>query len=76
MAYQPRESPADDGVDWARLPGGEDWLLAPAIEGICRYESLLDGTLGLHDIALMNDALAVRSDNRALAQRLRENQNG
>ncbi|MBN4665438.1 hypothetical protein HUS70_07405 [Pandoraea nosoerga] len=51
-------------------------MLTPAIEGICRYESLLDGTLGLHDIALMNDALAVRSDNRALAQRLRENQNG
>ncbi len=76
MAYQPRESPAGDGIDWARLPGGEDWLLAPALAGMCKYESLLDGTLCLHDVALMNDALAVRNDNRALAERLREKENG
>ncbi|WAL80954.1 hypothetical protein OYT13_13825 [Pandoraea sp. XJJ-1] len=43
---------------------------------MCKYESLLDGVLGLHDIALMNDALAVRNDNRALAERLREKENG
>ncbi|WP_145929453.1 MULTISPECIES: DUF6889 family protein [Pandoraea] len=74
MAYQPRESPFDDGVAWARLPDGEDWLLAPVLAGMCKYESLLDGVLGLHDVALMNDALSVRADNRALAERLRENE--
>ncbi|MGD1324979.1 DUF6889 family protein [Pandoraea pnomenusa] len=42
---------------------------------MCKYESLLDGVLGLHDVALMNDALSVRADNRALAERLRENEN-
>ncbi len=31
--------------------------------GICRYESLIDGTLDLADVALLNDALTVRSEN-------------
>lgn len=35
---------------------------------MCRFESLKDGSLDLSDIALMNDALAVRADNEALAQ--------
>lgn len=43
--------------------------MAPVIAGMCRYESLVDGTLGLEDIALMNDALQVRADNQAEAQR-------
>jgi len=34
------------------------------MEGMCRYESLLDGTLTLEDIARMNDALDVRSENQ------------
>ncbi|WP_422110582.1 DUF6889 family protein [Burkholderia multivorans] len=44
------------------LPGGEDWLLAPVHAQMCKYESLIDGTLSLADIALMNDSLAVRAD--------------
>ncbi|MFY2594139.1 DUF6889 family protein [Achromobacter xylosoxidans] len=51
------------------LPGGEDWLLAPVLEGLCKYESLKDGTLDLADIALLNDALSVRADNKAEAYR-------
>lgn len=35
---------------------------------MCRYESLKDGTLGLEDIALMNDALACKADNEELAR--------
>jgi len=54
------------------LPGGEDWLLAPVIAGMCRYESLKDGTLDLADIALMNDALAVKADNELRARRALE----
>jgi len=34
------------------------------MEGLCRYESLLDGTLTLEDIARMNDALDVRAENQ------------
>lgn len=41
----------------------EDWLLRPVVEGMCRYESLKDGTVDLADIAKMNDALDVRAEN-------------
>jgi uncharacterized protein DUF6889 len=50
-------------------------LLAPVIAGMCKYESLKDGTLDLVDIALMNDALAVRRDNEDLARRKAEKDN-
>jgi hypothetical protein len=43
---------------------------------MCRYESLIDGTLGLADIALMNDALAVKADNEVMARRKMEKRNG
>ena len=33
------------------------------MHGLCKYESLLDCTLGLVDIALLNDALSVRAEN-------------
>lgn len=42
---------------------GEDWLLRPVIEGMCRYESLKDGTIDLEDIARMNEALDARAEN-------------
>lgn len=50
------------------MPGGEDMVLRPVLAGLCKYESLIDGTLDLADIALMNDALAVRADNEAKAR--------
>lgn len=42
---------------------GEDWLLRPVLAGMCKYESLKDYTLDLVDIAIMNEALDVRSEN-------------
>jgi hypothetical protein len=38
------------------------------LRGLCRFESLKDGTLGLEDLALMNDAIDVQADNQRLAQ--------
>jgi hypothetical protein len=38
-------------------------LLQPVDRGWCRYESLKDGTLDLSDIALMNEAIAVKDEN-------------
>lgn len=38
--------------------------MRPVLRGLCKYESLKDGTLGLHDIALMNDALDVQDENQ------------
>jgi len=37
--------------------------MRPVLEGLCRYESLIDGTFDLFDVARMNDALDVRSEN-------------
>ncbi len=45
------------------MPDGTDWLISPVMAGMCKYESLLDGTIGLEDIARMNDAIAVRAEN-------------
>jgi len=46
------------------------------MRGLCKYESLKDGSLDLIDIALLNDALACKFDNEALAKRLMEKNNG
>jgi hypothetical protein len=47
-----------------------DWMMRPIVKGMARYESLKDGTLDLADIALMNDALSVVDENRAIAERI------
>lgn len=41
----------------------EDWVMRPCLEGLCRYESLKDGTLDLEDVAKMNEAIDVRNEN-------------
>jgi hypothetical protein len=51
-----------------RLGNGEDYLLRPVIRGMCGYESLVDGTLDLHDIFLMNEALDI-AEEKATAPR-------
>lgn len=58
-------------MKWASLPEGEDWLLRPVVRGMCRYESLKDGSLDLSDVALMNDALDVVAENQVIAQRMK-----
>lgn len=35
------------------LPDGLDFLLRPVRAGMCRFESLKDGTLTLEDVAIM-----------------------
>lgn len=42
---------------------GEDWVMRPNLEGLCSYESLIDGTLSLEDVARMNEALDVKAEN-------------
>ncbi len=61
-------------IPWATLPDGEEWMLRPVLEGLCRYESLKDGTLDLADLALLNDVLNAKSDNEALAYKMRAEQ--
>jgi hypothetical protein len=45
------------------MEDGEDWLMRPVLEGLCKYESLFDGVLDLEDLARMNDALDVKFEN-------------
>lgn len=45
------------------LPDGEDFLMRPVLNGLCKYESLINGALDLSDIALMNRALDVKEEN-------------
>jgi len=46
------------------MTGGEDWLLRPVMRGMCKYESLIDGTLSMFDLALMHEAMEVESENQ------------
>lgn len=48
---------------------GVDWLMRPVLAGVCKYESLKDGTLDLEDIAVMNEALDVQAENQARIQK-------
>lgn len=42
--------------------------MVPVLEGMCKFESIVDGTLDLNDFAAMNDALAVRNENASRAR--------
>ena len=50
----------------------EDWLLRPVLKGLCKYESLLNGTLSLLDIVKLNEALDVESYNLNLLRQKNE----
>lgn len=52
MSYEP-----------VHLPDGMDFLMRPVLRGMCRYESLKDGTLDLCDLAEMNDAITATDEN-------------
>ena len=54
------------------MASGEDWLIRPSLEGMCLYESLKDGTLDLFDVAKMNEALDVRSENERRYRKAQE----
>lgn len=46
--------------------------MAPVLAQMISYESLKDGTMDLVDVALCNDAIAVRADNEELAHNHKE----
>lgn len=39
--------------------------MRPCVEGMCMYESLISGALSIVDVAIMNEALDVRDENKA-----------
>lgn len=54
------------------MKDGEEWVMRPCAEGMCLYESLIDGTLSLKDVARMNAALDVRAENENRLGKARE----
>ena len=58
-------------MDFWELPDGIDYLIRPVYAGMCRYESLKDGTLTLEDILLMNVYLDNYAHNREILQGIR-----
>jgi len=50
-------------VELLHLEGSEDWLLRPVLRGLCKYESLKDGTLDLNDVSLLNELMDVEAEN-------------
>ena len=51
------------------MASGEDWLLRPVLAGLCKFESIVNGTLDLEAIAVLNDALDVQTENTERLQR-------
>lgn len=45
-----------------------DFLLRPVSRGFCRYESLLDGSLTLEDMLIMNQYIDNERYNQSLIQ--------
>lgn len=50
----------------------EQWVMRPVMEGLCKYESLVDCTLDLGDVARMNAAIDVRNENNFRRERANE----
>lgn len=51
-------------VEYLGMVGEEDWLFRPVLRQLVRAESLLDGSVDLEYIALLNEAIDVEDENR------------
>lgn len=47
---------------------GTFWVMRPVVQGMVKYESLLDGSIDLAGIAACNDALDVQAENEFRAR--------
>jgi hypothetical protein len=45
------------------MADNEDWVMRPVVEKMVSYESLIECRVDLADLARMNEALEVRSEN-------------
>ena len=57
------------------MPDDEDYLMRPVLAGMCKLESLLDGTLDLEHVAWANEALTVQGDNERRYREAMEERN-
>jgi len=54
----------------------EDWLLRPVFRGLIKGESLVDGTVDLEYVALLNEALDVEAENLLRRKKAMEKPHG
>lgn len=53
----------------------EDWLFRPTVRGMLKAESLLDGSVDLSFIAILNEAIDVEAENSMRFQRFEASKN-
>ena len=58
--------------DPVMLPNDMDWFWRPMMRGLCRYESLVDGTMHIEDVATMNAVLDAADENQHRAVKAAE----
>lgn len=63
-------------VEMLGMEDDEDYLLRPVLKGLCRFESLRDGTVTLADIALMHESLDIQAENEGRMRKYMEAVNG
>lgn len=51
------------------MASGEDWVFRPVLAGLIKGESLLDGSVDLAYLSLLNEALDVQQENRLRANK-------
>ena len=49
---------------YAQMADGEDWLMRPVFRGLMKAESLVDGTVDLEMVDLLNHAMDVEIENQ------------
>lgn len=49
---------------------GEELLMRPVLAGLCKYESLTNGTMDLDDFDRLNHALDVQAANTRIMERV------
>ena len=54
---------------------GYGWLMRPVVRGLCGYKDLIDGSLDLEDVAVMNEALDIENENEYRFNRAQERKN-
>ncbi|WP_396335746.1 DUF6889 family protein [Atlantibacter subterraneus] len=66
---------SDNGITFNTLPGGEEYILRPAIVFHLDQKDLDSGAVDLCRIALLNDYLDMRDDNDTRIQQWRARNN-
>lgn len=46
------------------MESGEGFLMRPCKAGMCKYESMIDGTFDLADVAALNEYLDIEAENQ------------